>query len=317
MSFIEIKRVNDTEYISFVKKFSFMGNQFRIKEHIGKNISTITAKEYLRKHVVEISRKEFELRKVFLERLDLAYDRALVASVELRAIEINNLLEAKDINDVILIEYAKEFIFNSNNIEGSKIPAREVKKIIETGSSRYRNRNEIKEVYNSIEAMTYLRTGFKFNIPSIKRLYYIVTKGLTTAGGDAYPHGFKSIANVVNNQATVPPENVEQALSELLRSYRENKKTMYPPQLAFDFNLQYEYIHPFLDANGRTGRLIMNKILMDHGYFPMIVYAKNSRAYYGAIAKGLQRNTKQGYYQVMLEQTKKTYDSYFTLMKEY
>ena len=223
----------------------------------------------------------------------------------------------KDIRDVILVEYAKEFIFNSNNIEGSKIPAKEVKKIIETGSSRYRNRNEIKEVYNSIEAMAYLRTGFKFNIPSIKRLYYIVTKGLTMAGGDPYPHGFKSIANVVNNQATIPPENVEQALAELLRYYRENRKTMYPPQLAFDFHLQYEYIHPFLDANGRTGRLIMNKILMDHGYFPMIVYAKNSRAYYSAIAEGLQRKTKRGYYHLMLEQTKKTYDAYFALMKKY
>jgi Fic family protein len=317
MSYIEIKKVNDVEYISFVKKFSFMGKNFRIKEHIGKNISTVTVKDYLRKNFKSISGKEFELRIMFLDRLDLVYNRNLLDYIELISIEINNLFDMKDIRDVILVEFAKEFIFNSNNIEGSKIPAKEVKKIIETGNSRYKNRNEIKEVYNSIEAMKYLRTGFKFNIPSIKRLYYILTKDLTMSAGDHYPRGFKTVENVVNNQSTIPPNKVENAISNLLQYYTENKKTMYPPQLAYDFHLRYENIHPFLDANGRTGRLIMNKILMDHGYFPMIIYAKNSRAYYNAIAKGLQRKTKKDYYQLMLEQAKKTYDVYFTMMKKY
>jgi Fic family protein len=294
-----------------------MGNNFRIKEHIGKNISTITIKDFLRKNFTDISRKEFDIRKLFLERLDIVYNTNLLEYVELKSIEINNLFEMKDIKDVVLIEFAKEFIFNSNNIEGSKIPAKEVKKIIETGNSRHRNKNEIKEVYNSIEAMNYLRSDFKFNLASIKRLYYILTKGLTMSGGDPYPRGFKTVENIVNNQPTVSPDHVENELSDLLKYYIKNKKTTYPFQLAFDFHLKYENIHPFLDANGRTGRLIMNKILMDHGYFPMIIYANNSRAYYNAIAKGLQRRTKKNYYQLMFEQAKKTYNVYFTVAKKY
>jgi len=312
-----MKKVNGNEYISFVKKFSFIGKNFRIKEHIGKNISTVTVKDYLKKNFNNISRKEFDIRKKNLDRLDIVYNKNLLDYVEFKSIEINNLLEMKDIKDVIFIEFAKEFIFNSNNIEGSKIPAKEVKKIIETGNSRYKNRNEIKEVYNSIEAMKYLQSGFKFNSPSIKRLYYILTKDLTMSGGGHYPRGFKTVENVVNNQSTIPPDEVENAIVNLLQYYKDNKKTMYPLQLAYDFHLRYENIHPFLDANGRTGRLIMNKILMDRGYFPMIIYAKNSRAYYNAIAKGLQRRTKKIYYQLMLEQAKKTYDDYFKMMKNY
>ncbi len=317
MSYIEIKKVNNTEYISFVKKFNFMGHNFRIKEHIGKNISTVTAKEYLKKNFDNISREEFIIRKRFIDELDVIYNKDLLNYVELKAVEINNLLEIKDIKDVILVEFAKEFIYNSNNIEGSRIPAKEVKKIIETGNSRYKNRNEIKEVYNSIEALKYLQNGFKNNMSSIKRLYYILTNNLTMSGGDRYPRGFKIVENVVNNQPTIAPEQVENELNSLLEYYKENKKRMYPVQLAFDFHIRYERIHPFLDANGRSGRLIMNKILMDHGYFPVIIYAKNSRAYYNAIAKGLQRKTKKTYYQLMLEQTKKTYDDYFRLMKKY
>lgn len=317
MSYIEIKKNNDTEYISFVKKFSLMGKNFRIKEHIGKKISTVNVKDYLKKNFNDITEKEFKIRKTFLDRLDIVYNKNLLEYIELKSIEINNLFEIKDIRDVVLVEFAKDFIFNSNNIEGSKIPAKEVKKIIETGDSKYKNRNEVKEVYNSIEALKYVQSGFKFNIPSIKRLYYILTKDLTMSGGDRYPKGFKTIENVVNNQPTISPEQVEDELAALLEYYKDNKKTHHSLQLAYDFHLQYEYIHPFLDANGRTGRLVMNKILIDHGYFPIIIYAKNRRAYYTAIVKGLQRKTKKSYYQFMLEQGKKTYDSYFTIMKKY
>ncbi|GAF83022.1 unnamed protein product [marine sediment metagenome] len=317
MSYVEVKKVKDTEYISFVKKFSFMGQNFRIKEHIGKNISTVNVKEYLKNNFDRITRKEFDIRKGFLDNLELVYNKDLLNYIELKSIGVNNLFEIKDIKDVILVEFAKEFIFNSNNIEGSKIPAEEVKKIIETGDSRYENRNEIKEVYNSIDAFKYLQTGFKFNISSIKRLYYILTNNLTMSDGNKYPRGFKKVENIVNNQPTVPPEQVEKALSALLQYHKENKRTMYPIQLAFDFHLRYEHIHPFLDANGRTGRLIMNKILMDHGYFPMIVYTTNVQGYFNAISKGLKRETKKSYYQFMLQQAKKTYDDYFSMMKNY
>jgi Fic family protein len=294
-----------------------MGKNFRIKEHIGKNISTVTVKDYLKKNFNDITEKEFKIRKMFLDRLDIVYNKNLLEYIELKSIEINNLFEIKDIRDVVLVEFAKDFIFNSNNIEGSKIPAKEVKRIIETGDSRYKNRNEVKEVYNSIEALKYVQSGFKFNTSSIKRLYYILTKDITMSGGDRYPKGFKTVENVVNNQPTVSPEQVEDKLVALLQQYKDNKKTQYPLQLAFDFHLIYEHIHPFLDANGRTGRLIMNKILMDHRYFPIIIYAKNHRAYSNAIINGLHRKTRKSYYQFMLEQAKKTYDSYFTIMKKY
>lgn len=317
MSYIEVKKVRGTEYVSFVKKISLMGQNLRIKEHIGKNVPTINAKEYLKNNFDKISKKEFKIRKSFLDNLDIVYDENLLNQVELKSIEIDNLFEIKDIKETIFIEFAKDFIFNSNNIEGSKIPVEEVKRIIETGDSRYKNRNEIKEVYNSIEAFKYLQEGFKFNIASIKRLYYILTNNITMANGENYPRGFKKVENIVNNQPTVTPEKVETSLIDLLAHYKKNKRKIHPLKLAFDFHLKYEKIHPFLDANGRTGRLIMNKILMAHGYFPIIIYSDNARAYFNAISKGLKRKTKKTYYQFLLKQVKKTYDDYYSMMVNY
>jgi len=317
MSYIEVKKRKDTEYAAFVKKFSLMGKNLRIREHIGKNISTLNEKEYLKKNFDDITRKEFEIRKKLIESSKIVYNTNLLFAVELKSIQINNLLEIKDVKEQILNEFVKEFIFNSNNIEGSKIPAEEVKKIIEKGDSRYENRNEVKEVFNSIYAFKYLQNGFKFNIASIKRLYYILTNELTMSNGEKYPRGFKKVKNIVNNQQTVPPDQVEWALKDLLEKYKENKKQDYPFKLAFDFHLRYEYIHPFLDGNGRTGRLIMNRILMEHRYFPIIIYTKNSQAYYNAISRGLEKQTKKNYYQFMLEQSKKTYNDFFIEIKDY
>jgi Fic family protein len=317
MSFIEVKKRNKIEYASFVKKFSLMGKSFRIREHIGKNVPTLNEKDYLKNNFDSITRREFDIRKELIDELDIVYNNTLLSDVELKSIQINNLLEIKEIKEQISNEFAKEFIFNSNNIEGSRIPAEEVKKIIEKGDSKYENRNEVKEVFNSIDAFKYLQNGFKFNIASIKRLYYILTNELTMSNGDPYPRGFKKVENIVNNQPTVPPDQVEWALEDLLETYKDNKRKEYPFKLAFDFHLRYENIHPFLDGNGRTGRLIMNKILMEHGYFPIIVYTKNSQAYYNAISRGLEKQTKKSYYQFMLEQSKKTYKEFFTIINDY
>jgi Fic family protein len=315
MSHIEIKKVKDEEYASFVKKKRIMGRTYRISEHIGKNVPTINKRDYLLRNLDHISDKEFALRKPLIEDLDISYSDKLLFDVELLSIKMDNLLEAKESQETVLVEFAKEFIFNSNNIEGSQIPAEEVKKIIETGNSRYKNANEVKEVFNSINAMEYIRTGFKFNIPSIKRLYYVITKDLLMQNGMPYLRGFKTERNVVNNMETVPPELVVSKLSELLEYYKENNKKEHPLKIALYFHLKYEEIHPFMDGNGRTGRMIMNKILMSNGYFPIIIYSNNSTAYYNAIAKGLTRKNKRAYFQFMLEQARKTYTQFYTIIQ--
>jgi len=294
-----------------------MGKSLRISEHIGKNVPTLNMRDYILRNLDKLSEKEFELRRPFVEHLDMTYSNNLVFDVERLAAKIDNLLEAKENKEAVLIEFAKEFVFNSNNIEGSRIPAREVKRIIETGDSKYQNANEVKEVYNSIDAMKYIQQGFKFNIPSIKRLYYILTKDLRMSNGLTYPKGFKTMGNTVNNMETTPPESVIPELTELIEYYKKNKKKIHPLKLALDFHLRYEEIHPFQDGNGRTGRMIMNKIMMSNGYFPVVIHTENSRSYFNSIAKASQRKNVKTYYQFMLQQTLKTYQHFFRIIETF
>ena len=79
----------------------------------------------------------------------------------MKAIKINNLKEASKFVKEIDIEFIIKFVFNSNSIEGSRIPQEIVRKAVEVGSVSYRNKNEVKEVFNSIIAYNYLINNFK------------------------------------------------------------------------------------------------------------------------------------------------------------
>ncbi len=71
-------------------------------------------------------------------------------------------------------------------------------------------------------------------------------------------------------------------MEELLRQNEERKKTMHPVERIARFHLEFEGIHPFIDGNGRTGRLIMNLELIRSGYLPINVKFADRKRYYEA-----------------------------------
>ena len=318
MSYLEKKKINEKSHFYFVKKISFMGNSLIIKKYIGLDSSATSKEKYILDHVDELSNEEYNFRSQFLEQVKeiLSYSQSLPRQTELKTIKIKNYSEGKRCEKMVDTEFATEFIFNSNNIEGSKIPPGKVREIIEKGNTQYEDKNEVKEVKNSIIAYEYLKKGFKFNIASIKRLYYLLTADLVMENKSPYPRGFKKIDNIVGNSATTPAEKVELELSNLLKWYHENKKKMHPLLLAFEFHRKYEFIHPFLDGNGRTGRFIMNKILISNRYSPLIIYKDNKISYFNALEKSKEGKLKN-YYQFMLEQANKTYDYLLEFIKRY
>ncbi|KHO54937.1 MAG: filamentation induced by cAMP protein Fic [archaeon GW2011_AR19] len=318
MSYLEKKKINKKTHFYFVKKVSYMGKSLIIKKYLGSGSLEISKEKYILDHLDELSNEEYLFRCQFLDKIKnkLSYSQLLPGQTELKTIKIKNYSEGKRCEKLIDAEFAAEFIFNSNNIEGSKIPPNKVREIIEKGNTQYENKNEVKEVKNSIIAYEYLKKRFKFNISSIKRLYHLLTKDLVMENKLLYPKGFKKIDNVVGNSATTPFKKIELELHNLLKWYHENKKKMHPLLLAFEFHKKYEFIHPFLDGNGRTGRLIMNKILISKGYSPIIVYKENKASYFNALEKSREGKLKN-YYQFLLKQANKTYDSLLEFIKKY
>jgi predicted ATPase len=80
-----------------------------------------------------------------------------------------------------------EFIYNSNNIEGSKIPRKEIEKIMQNKKLAYKVKNEVIEVQNSIKSWHFLQKNFIWNEANIKKLYHMLTKNLLQETGIPYP----------------------------------------------------------------------------------------------------------------------------------
>jgi Fic family protein len=255
-----------------------------------------------------LTEEEAQLKKSLWENaIPLTRNPNLIKKVEQKSILINNLIEIKNASKTMRTEFAKEFIYNSNNIEGSRIPKDKLFELIEKGKTSHSNKNEIIEVENSIKAFDYIDNKFTFTLRGISGLYNVLTKGMLLENGAPYPHGFKKVPIIVGNSNTTAPNKVQPELLTLVAWNKTHAKTMYPPQRAFEFHLRYESTHPFRDANGRSGRLIMNKILMQNNYPPIIVYKENKEAYFNAI-NSAREGDKPKYYQFMLEQMEKTYN---------
>ena len=267
----------------------------KIRRYIGKNKSEAYDISQFKLSMREIGEKELSLIPRNYTDYLLTYSKKVIEDIFKNNILISNLREFfPEINLQIEKEFPIEFIYNSNNIEGSKIPFEEVKKIVLFQKSRYKDKEEIEGAKNSIKAYNFIKNNFKFNMKSIKELHRILTNNLHDENGVFYHQGFKEREIVVGKMEmeTIYPTEVKQELKELIEWYKEKKKTLFPPELAFKFYFKYEKIHPFEDGNGRTGRLIMNKILMDGKFQPMIIYKKNKNSHLKAFERGRTGNIK-------------------------
>lgn len=191
-----------------------------------------------------------------------------------------------------------DFIYNSNKIEGSKVPRENVEKQVKEGG-----RPKNGEVGNTIKAVYHLDNRFKLSVPQINELHTILL------AHEPAKHGYRKEKVVVGDQSVSSWQEVKPRLLELLEWYSESRKTWYPPELAFTFYYRFERIHPFVDGNGRVGRLLMNKILKDNKYHPMIIWNKRRQAHMNAF-KNFVVGKPESYFKFMADQFIKTHEIY-------
>ena len=79
------------------------------------------------------------------------------------------------------------------------------------------------------------------------------------------------------------PEDVQDDMRDLLIWYSKNKKKVHPLVTAIYFHVGFEIVHPFIDGNGRVGRLLMNFILHKNGYPMVNIPNKEKNIYYKAL----------------------------------
>lgn len=183
------------------------------------------------------------------------------------------------LRDQILVEW----IYNSNAIEGSTITLQETRLILETGLTvGGKSLREHFEVINHRDAIDYVEDLVASAEPitpfHIRQIHKLVLSRIDDDNAGRY----REIQVRIAGAAFTPPESwlVPSLMTEWGEWLLSEEKSSHPVELAALAHHRLVAIHPFIDGNGRTARLVMNLILMLAGYPPTVIQRINRRQYY-------------------------------------
>ena len=178
--------------------------------------------------------------------------------------------------------FAVLFMLNSNRAEGSRVTRADIEKVIKR---KIKPKTPMdREVINSIDALNFaFSKDFKWNRKSMLLMHEKLLHDIEPDIAGM----FKRENNIVGGRyPTTPFEDVPRDIRRLLAWFKdEKKKRIYPPITALQFHYKFEAIHPFLDGNGRVGRMLLNAFLIEKGFMPVIFFSGNHRAYCNAVQK--------------------------------
>ena len=186
---------------------------------------------------------------------------------------------------------------HTTHIEGTQLTFEQSKKIIEGKTIPGANKEDVKEVKNykdSFELVSnYLKTNSDITESIIKQIHKELVKGVR--GGSAGPGQYRKIQNYIGNAVTreiiyMPPkpEKVPALMSDFVK-WINQKSDIHPVIKSGMIQFQFVHIHPFVDGNGRTSRLLCALYLYQSDYdFKKLFsiseyYDKDRRSFYQAI----------------------------------
>ncbi len=183
-----------------------------------------------------------------------------------------------------------EWTYNSNAIEGNTLTLKETKVVLEGITIGGKPMREHFEAINHKEAIDYVEAVVTNDEPFtehlIKSIHQLILKNIDSSHAGVY----RQENVLVSGAEHIPPDHLllAEQMSLLLTSY--HKFSGHPLERAARLHTDFVKIHPFVDGNGRTARLLMNFDLMRSGLLPIIIKAADRLAYYEALDKAHTKN---------------------------
>jgi len=181
------------------------------------------------------------------------------------------------------------FTHDSTGIEGNTLTLSETSFLLFEGIvPKEKSLREVHEVLNHKKAFDFiLKYQEDITKEFILKLHELVV--LNTLRQDLISQigRYRTVQVFVGGSIPPKPQEVQDKMAGLLRWYSINKNKLHPLILASHFHTEFEKIHPFVDGNGRVGRLLMNFILHKYKY-PMINIPKTRRFRYYEVLQDAQ-----------------------------
>lgn len=214
-------------------------------------------------------------------------------------------------------EFMIEFTYNSNAIEGNTLTLKETALALEGMTINQKPLKDHLEAVGHRDAFLYVQDIAKHGLPLsetvIKNIHALV---LMNRPDDKGVYRRIPVRIVGAYTEPVQPYLIEPKMSELLAANEERKNTMNDIERIALFHLEFEGIHPFIDGNGRTGRLILNLDLIRNGYPPINVKFTDRKRYYDAFDAFYKHGDSAAMTDLIAEYVDFRFDDYFSVLEK-
>ena len=175
--------------------------------------------------------------------------------------------------------------YHSNAIEGNTLTLLETKVVLEGITVGGKALREHFEAINHRDAILYVEDIIKKQEPfsewQIRNIHQLILKNIDDENAGRYRQQNVLISGATTN----PPDHtlLNDKMAQFIDWYSQEADTLHPIERAAKVHADFVGIHPFIDGNGRTSRLLMNLELMKAGYPPSVITVENRLAYYEAL----------------------------------
>lgn len=185
--------------------------------------------------------------------------------------------------------FVAQFTFDSNAIEGNTLTLGETSQLLFDGLVPARTLREVNETLNHKRAFDHvLAYDGRLDSRFICELHRHVVQNTLRPGLADQAGRYRTLPVFIRGVEWTPPDplDVPRDMRTLLAWHTRNRPRLHPVVLASYVHVAFEMIHPFVDGNGRVGRLLMNWMLRRDG-FPMVnIPSRGKREYYRALHAG-------------------------------
>lgn len=222
----------------------------------------------------------------------------------------------KKIQDALDIEYTYE----SNRIEGNTLTLQETALVVNEGVTiSGKSMREHLEAINHAEAISYIKDIAKQDIEiserTIKEIHALILHGIDRENAGRY----RTVPVMISGSTHIPPQPylIEKQMEDFILRFKQmEKEKVHPVLIAAYLHDELVRIHPFIDGNGRTSRLLMNLYLLRHGYVIITLKGSNDAKvnYYKALEMSHTEQLPEDFQKLVIEAEIAALQKYLSIM---
>ena len=222
----------------------------------------------------------------------------------------------KKIQDALDIEYTYE----SNRIEGNTLTLQETALVVNEGVTiSGKSMREHLEAINHAEAISYIKDIAKQDIEiserTIKEIHALILHGIDRENAGRY----RTVPVMISGSTHMPPQPylIEKQMEDFILRFKQMEaEKVHPVLIAAYLHDELVRIHPFIDGNGRTSRLLMNLYLLRHGSVIITLKGSNDAKvnYYKALEMSHTEQLPEDFQKLVIEAEIAALQKYLSIM---